>query len=156
MGAGLLAADAHRQRASEALHNFNQSLNGDGGATADRPRAVDGVLPDAPAAEGVAPQLGSKLEYFLGRATGNAHNIERSTQMLRQLERVGLPDTPATRQYLTEHLTGVLRDPSNIVRVQENGRIVRESLLMGPRGALKLETVWDDARLITANLFGGR
>lgn len=107
------------------------------------------------AAEGVAPQLGSKLEYFLGRATGNAHNIERSTQMLRQLEHVGLPDTPATRQYLTEHLTGVLRDPSNIVRVQENGRILRESLLMGPRGGLKFETVWDGDRLITGNLFGG-
>jgi hypothetical protein len=54
MGAGLLAADAHRQRASEALNHFNQSLNGDGGATADRPRAVDGVLPDAPAAGGAA------------------------------------------------------------------------------------------------------
>ncbi len=128
----------------------------DGARAAPAPMAEGATGAAGDAAREVAPQLGNKLEYFLGRATGNAHNIERSTQMLRQLERVGLPDTPATRQYLTEHLAGVLRDPSNIVRVQENGRIVRESLLMGPRGGLKFETVWDGARLITGNLFGGR
>ena len=49
------------------------------------------------------PELGRKLEYFLGNATSNAHNIERSTGMLRQLESIGLHDNPATRQYLTEH-----------------------------------------------------
>jgi RHS repeat-associated protein len=117
--------------------------------------ALGKIVQFAFAARGVAPQIGSKLEYFLGRATGNAHNVERSTQMLRQLERVGLPDSPATRQYLAEHLTRVLRDPSNIARVQENGRIVRESVLMGPRGGLKFETVWEGARLITGNLYGG-
>ena len=74
--------------------------------------------------------------------------------MLSQLERIGLPDTPATRQYLTEHLTKVAGDTSSIVRVQENGRIVRESLLMGSRGGVKFETVWEGDKLITGNLFG--
>lgn len=104
----------------------------------------------------VAPELGKKLDYFLGRATGNSHNVDRSRQMLGQLERIGLPDTPATRQQLAEHLTGVLHDPSNIAHTQVNGRIVRESLLTGPRGVVKFETVWDGNRLITGNIFGGQ
>jgi hypothetical protein len=101
------------------------------------------------------PQLGSKLEYFFGRATGTAHNVERSTQMLSQLESIGLPDTPAARQYITEQLTRVLNDPSSIVRVQDNGRIVRDSILMGSQGGVKFETIWEGTKLITGNIFGG-
>ena len=107
------------------------------------------------AARGVIPRLGGKLDFFLGRATGNAHNVARSTQMLSQLERIGLPDNPATRQYLADHLTGVLNDSSNIARIDAVGRVVRESLLLGPGGALKFETIWDGTRLLTGNLFGG-
>jgi hypothetical protein len=103
----------------------------------------------------LVPELGRKLEYFLGRATGNAHTIQRSAQMLSQLERIGLPDSAATRQYLTDHLTGVLNDPSNIARVEASGRVVRESLLTGPGGVLKLETIWEGNKLLTGNLFGG-
>ena len=110
--------------------------------------------PGPPAARS-APELGRKLEYFLGRTTGNAHNVQRSTRILSRLERIGLPDNPANRQYLTEHLTHVLNDPSSIVRVEARGRVVRESLLMGPRGGLKLETIWEGNQLITGNLFGG-
>jgi len=103
----------------------------------------------------IVPQIGSKLEYFLGNATGNAHNIERSRAMLAQLQRVGLPDSPATREFLKSHLDSILNNATTIVRTQANGRIVRESLIMGPRGALKLETVWEGAKLITGNFFGG-
>jgi RHS repeat-associated protein len=60
------------------------------------------------------PQLGRKLEYFLGNATGSAHNVERSTQMQSQLIRIGLPDNAATRQLLTEHLARIFKDPSSI------------------------------------------
>jgi hypothetical protein len=102
-----------------------------------------------------APILGNKLEYFFGRATGSVHNVERSVAMLKQLERIGLPDTPVSRQYLQEHLADVLNNPANVARVQENGRVVRESLLMGPRGGLKFETIWEGDKLITGNFFGG-
>jgi RHS repeat-associated protein len=102
------------------------------------------------------PELGRKLDYFLGRATGNAHNIQRSKQMLSQLGRIGLPDNMETREYLAAHLTRVLNDVSNVARVELNGRVVRESLLTGPKGVVKLETVWEGAKLITGNLFGGR
>jgi len=109
----------------------------------------------SPLAAKTTPQLGQKLEYFLGNATGNAHNIQRSTGMLRQLESVGLHDTLATRQYLTEHLSSVVNNANNIVRTQANGTVVRESLLMGPNGGMKFETVWDGTKLITGKLLGG-
>jgi len=95
-------------------------------------------------------ELGRKLDFFFGRATGTAHNVGRSVQLQRQLERIGLSDSPTSRQYLTEHLTSVFADSTSIMRVQENRRVVRESLLMGPRGALKLETIWENNKLITA------
>lgn len=100
-------------------------------------------------------QLGNKLDYFLGGATGSAHNVQRSSQMLRQLESIGLHDTAATRQYLADHLSRVLADGANIIRT-EGSRTVRESLLMGPGGGLKFETVWEQTKLITGILFGGR
>jgi len=51
-------------------------------------------------------------------------------------------------------LTKVLNDPNNISRIQSNGRIIRESLLMGPRGGLKVESIWDGTKLITVKLLG--
>jgi hypothetical protein len=98
-----------------------------------------------------AVNLGRKLDYILGKATGSSHNIQRSQSMLRELERVGLPDSPATRQYLTEHLTQVARQAGGIT--QANGRVVKESLLMGPGGAsVKLKTVWEGTKLITVEV----
>ncbi len=101
-----------------------------------------------------ASELGRKLNYFLGQATGSAHNIDRSLGMLRQLQSIGLHDNPATRNYLTQHLAKTLKNLSTIKRIQKNGRIVRESLLMGPRGGVKFETVWEGSKLITGRLFG--
>ena len=100
--------------------------------------------------------LGKKLDYPLGKAAGSAHNLQRSADMLRQLESIGLPDSAATRRLLSDHLTEVLNNPSNIVRIQENRRIVRESLLMGPKGGVKLETVWERNKLITVHIYGGK
>ena len=102
------------------------------------------------------PELGKKLDYPLGKAAGSAHNLQRSADMLRQLESIGLPDSAATRRLLSDHLTEVLNNPSNIVRIQENRRIVRESLLMGPKGGVKLETVWERNKLITVHIYGGK
>ena len=99
--------------------------------------------------------LGNKLEFLLGNAGGNQINIDRSQTMLRQLRSIGLGDTPSTRAYLTDQLSAVLSDPTNISRVQQDGRAVRESLLKGPAGMIKMETVWDDNKLITVKLFGG-
>ena len=105
---------------------------------------------------GAIVQLGQKLDYFFGKATGNEHNIERSQSMLRQLERIGLPDTAASRQFLAEHLGKVAGDASNVLCRQENGRVIKESLLMGPNGSAKLETVWEGTKLITGKFLGGK
>jgi hypothetical protein len=101
------------------------------------------------------PILGNKLDYILGKAKGNEHTIARTQEMAASLKRIGLGDTPETRKYLTAHLTAVLNDARNIARTQENSRMVRESLLVGPKGAVKLESIWEDKKLITVNIYGG-
>lgn len=106
------------------------------------------------AGEHAAVELGSKLDYILGKAVGNAHAVERSAGLLRELERIGLPDSAATRELLTEHLTRIASQPGGIM--QANGRILRESLLMGPGGkAVKLQTVWEGNKLITVYVKAG-
>jgi hypothetical protein len=99
--------------------------------------------------------IGNKLDYVFGRATGAAHNIDRSKAMLAQMERIGLSDNAASRDLMLQHLDAVVNDVSNIVRTQANGRIVRESLLMGPNGGVKIESIWEGTKLITLNLLGG-
>ena len=99
--------------------------------------------------------LGQKLEYILGNATGSLHNIQRSLAMLKQIKRIGLGNNALTRALLTKHLGEVLNNANNIVRIQNNGRVVRESLLMGPLGGAKLKTIWEGNKLITIGIFGG-
>ena len=91
---------------------------------------------------------------MLGRATGSPSNVQRSLALLQQLERIGLPDTPETRSYLSSELQSAYSNPDNVVRVQPDCRVVRESLLAGPRGFLKMETIWEDNKLITVFLRG--
>jgi RHS repeat-associated protein len=105
--------------------------------------------------------LGRKLEYLLGNATGNPHNIQRSTTMASELGRIGLQDSSATRQYLTEHLYQVGEAVAQGAgAVQKNGNILRESLLFGPGGAVKLKTIWqktqDEVKLITIEVLRGK
>jgi hypothetical protein len=100
--------------------------------------------------------LGRKLDYLYGKATGSPHNVERSQQMLGQLNSIGLPDTPENRAYIAAQLEAAYLDPSSVVGPgRAPGSLVRESLLMGPLGGLKMRSIWQDNRLITVILFGG-
>ncbi|UAW63749.1 hemagglutinin repeat-containing protein [Mycoavidus sp. HKI] len=104
-------------------------------------------------------KIEEKLQYFFGKATGIEHNIERSRDMLRQLERIGLSDTPAARQYLSKSILEAYGNPRSFVRTLENGHVLRESLLMGPNGAATLETIWVGNLLSTGKIIkskGGR
>ncbi|HIC89545.1 MAG TPA: hypothetical protein EYP04_09115 [Anaerolineae bacterium] len=65
------------------------------------------------------------------------------------MERIGLPDTPANREFVARHFGDVLDDQSNILRIEADGRVVRESLFVGQRGAVKIVSWWDGDRLIT-------
>ncbi len=102
--------------------------------------------------ENGSSNIGSKLEYIFGKATGNDHNIARSKQMLRQLESIGIYDNQAGRSYLTEYLKNVFSTAESVF--QSNGRVLKESFLMGPNGGLKMKSIWDGNNLITIELFG--
>lgn len=94
----------------------------------------------------IGVNLSSKLDYLLGKASGSKHNIDRSVAMLKQLESVGIFDTPSGRKVLSQHLRTVFKDAAPVM--QQNGRYVMESVLAGPNGVLKVETVWEDFKLI--------
>lgn len=100
------------------------------------------------------PIIGRKLDYVFGKATRGKHNIDRSLQMLRQMQRIGLQDNEFTRAYIETLLSDVLNNPHSIRTIQKNGRAVREMLVSGPLGTLKAETVWEGNSLITVNLIG--
>lgn len=110
---------------------------------------------DSGQCEGI-PYFGKKLEYIFGNATGNKHNIDRSIAMERQLNSIGVFDDAFGRKLVLDNLSDAFDNPSSILKTQENGRIVRESLLSGPNGVLKVESVWDREKLITIKLYGGK
>ncbi|MCL2446693.1 MAG: hypothetical protein FWD06_08000 [Oscillospiraceae bacterium] len=100
------------------------------------------------------PELGRKLDFMFGQATGRRHNLERSTDMLRQLNRIGIFDNATGRGIVTDALTNVLNDPGSIVRIID-GYTTRESLLVGPNGLLHMTSVWQENSLISVILQGG-
>ena len=108
----------------------------------------------------VAP---GKLDYLFGTVDSGAHNADRSRQNLGQLQRIGISDSPTGRAVVAEHLEAVGRDQSSVEHTFSNqyGSFeIRESLLSGPRGAVKLESTWQtmpdgSARLTTVIPYGG-
>lgn len=99
-------------------------------------------------------ELGNKADFLLGKATGSVHNIERSQSMLKQFEAIGLFDNPETRAIVKDNLIRTLKDQTSVAKSLENGRVLRESLISGPRGHLKIESIWDGNKLITVIVKG--
>lgn len=137
VGAGFAAV-------SDGIDNFKESLN--------EFRADSGKANKS----GAKADYGKKLEYVFGNATGSKHNIDRSIAMEKQLNSIGIFDNKVGREIVQDNLTKAFNDPSSILKVQDDGRIVRESLLSGPNGLVKVESIWEDAKLITAQIFGGK
>ena len=115
--------------------------------------------------------LGNKFDYFFGRASGSTHNVQRSKSMRIELKKIGIHDTPSGREYLQYHFNDVVNDKTNIVNTElrsytaeeisgkpiiQYTATIRESLLMGPGGAVKLKSVWDGTRLLTVVIKGGK
>jgi hypothetical protein len=98
--------------------------------------------------------LGRKLDYFTGQATGTTHNVRRSQDMASQLSQIGIGNTRGGRRILRDHLESVYADATSIVATK-GARTTRESLLAGPGGFRKLQTVWEDNKLITGLIYGG-
>ncbi len=99
-------------------------------------------------------ELGNRLEYFFGNATGSAHNIERSQEMLASLSRIGITNDAEGRALLEDFLQSQYDDKSSISS-EENGKTIRDGLLAGPGGFAKMETVWRGAKLITGLIYSG-
>lgn len=97
------------------------------------------------------PKIGKKLDFVFGKATGRLHNIQRSTTMERQLNAIGIFDNEGGRNYLKAHLSEVFNDITNILS-KESGFVTKESVLMGPSGGLKMQSVWNGDELITIKL----
>lgn len=106
-------------------------------------------------AKAVNPVYGRKFDYLFGKATGSKHNIDRSRGMLRQLQSIGLFDTKNNRAYVQKVFTKAFKDPKNGT-VLSNGRVQKEFTLAGPRGVVKVESIWERNNLITMKLYGGR
>ena len=117
--------------------------------------AITTYIATNPTVGNICADLGRKLDYIFGKAQGDKHNVDRSLSMQRSLENIGLGDNPTSRAYVAEHLNKVLNDPQSIIEIQESGTVVRESLLTGPEGIVKIKSVWEDAKLITVEIFGG-
>ncbi|MBC6135252.1 hypothetical protein HB825_10445 [Listeria booriae] len=117
------------------------------------------------------PEIGNKLDYLFGKARGNKHNIQRSQTMQSELSKIGIYDTPSSRELLNSHLKDVLNDSSNILKTESRSYIakelsgqptvnytatVRESFLKGSHSGVKIESVWDGDRLLTIIVKGGK
>ena len=97
-----------------------------------------------------------KTDFILGKATGSKHNRDRSRDMLNKMEEAGLPDNPETRKIISENLMGALKDPSSIKEHLGDSRVLRESLISGRNGHLRMDTIWEGNELITIRLKGGK
>jgi RHS repeat-associated protein len=103
------------------------------GGTAGRAAAAGASKIGTQACE-IAP---GKFDYIFGHVSSNAHNAARSNQLALEMKRLGVPDTAAGRQLLTEHLQMTVQAEGNVVRTYSNqyGAFeVRQSLFMGPSG----------------------
>ncbi|MFE3573962.1 hypothetical protein [Lysinibacillus sp. NPDC059133] len=106
---------------------------------------------DSGVCEGI-PYFGKKLEYIFGNATGNKNHIERSLALEIQLNSIGIFNDGKGKKLVLDNLSDAYNNPSSIIKTHDNGRVVRKSILTGPTGVLKVESVWDAEKLITIKL----
>ncbi|WP_393060039.1 putative T7SS-secreted protein [Streptomyces sp. LN549] len=89
-----------------------------------------------------------KLDYLFNKdIKPDSHNSPRALQNELQLHRIGIPDTPQMRQYVTDHLAHTAQQPFGRTFSKEwpggSGDFgVTESVLYGPHGALGVESTW--------------
>ena len=83
----------------------------------------------------IKANIGNKLDYAFGKATGDAHNVQRSMTMQSQLSKIGIYDDAAGRQIMTNFMNQTLN--SNLTSiVSTSERVAVDSLLAGPGGFL--------------------
>jgi len=136
--------------AAKAAEKAVETANADGDGGANEAGFVTNL------AQKIMPDLGRKLDYMFGLATGRQHNIDRSLAMKATLEKIGIIDTPETRAKLGEYFTKVMNDSRNIVEVNAPGFVQCESILVGTNGAVRVISSWEGNRLVTIILYEGK
>lgn len=121
------------------------------GATVAAP-GYESVLSDFNSFNFDSPNIGNKLEYAFGNATGSPHNISRSIQNENNLNSIGIFDNEKGRTLMNDYLQEAYNQRLNGV-LQDNGRIKVNTLVSGPNGLLNMETIWDGSKLITINTY---
>ncbi len=106
-----------------------------------------------------------KLDYLFNKnIKADSHNSPRALQNELQLNRIGIPDTPEMRKYVTDHLAHTAEQPFGRTFSKEwdggSGDFgVTESVLYGPHGALGVESTWqilpDGAHRLSTVIFRG-
>ena len=125
--------------------------------------AEDDASATSEEASGQAIVSAGKYDYIFGRVTTDDHNASRSAQNNNQLARVGIYNNPEGIEILQSFFDGVVGDDSNIMKSYTNkfgNYQVRNALLAGPGGFIRMETTWQvlndgNYRLTTAIPFGG-
>ena len=104
-----------------------------------------------------------KFTYVFGKAAADAHNTPRTLDNARQMGTIGFHDTVESRATIRAHLERVPYEPGNIIESAPGKEIaeaklpkhsvtdgtwggpieVRESLLQGPGGTVKLSSTWE-------------
>ncbi len=92
-------------------------------------------------------QLSKKLDYVFGKATGNQHNIDRSTGLLRSLESIGINDTASGRLYMLNQFETIRME----VGLSQTSY---SSLIYGSGGILNMVTHWVNGVLKTVFIYG--
>lgn len=110
---------------------------------------------EPPEDEDGEPIIGKKLDYLFGKASGREHNLLRTAGMDKQLQRVGISDTPANREMIRRKVIETYNDPSSISKI-DGKWTTREMFVMGPRGGVKIDTVWIKNELISFVVKGGK
>ncbi|GAA1011252.1 putative T7SS-secreted protein [Streptomyces thermogriseus] len=106
-----------------------------------------------------------KLDYLFNKdIKPDPHNTSRALQNELELLRIGIPDTPEMRKYVSDHLTQAAQQPFRRTYTKEwpggSGNFgVTDSVLYGPHGALGVESAWeilpDGGRRLSTVIFRG-
>ncbi|MEN3753886.1 VENN motif pre-toxin domain-containing protein [Mangrovibacter sp. SLW1] len=110
-------------------------------------------VPDALAIQTISNSVvdAKKFDYLFGRASGNAHTLDRTNQLSLEMKRLGITDDISGHAMLAEHFTAATKDSSNIVKKytdQYGSFEVRESFFIGPSGKA---TMFESTFEITAD-----
>ena len=89
----------------------------------------------------IKPNIGSKVEYARGNASGSVHNVRRSLDNAAQLSRIGIHDNIIGREIVEASFKNAFN--SNIGLIMNSaGSAKVYTLIVGPGGFLGMESVW--------------